>query len=153
LLSRFPEKKLILSFFLCFFPLNLFRSIYVTEVLKSSSQEVYDLEKERAKSLEEEELLSRKSNKEFEGRLTRGERLADRLADFGGSWTFIGIFMTILAIWMAINTWILLEKPFDPYPYLSFSSSAALSGGAGVGSLSPIALSNPGSEGQVCQNF
>ena len=71
-----------------------------------------------AKSLEEEELLSRNINKEFESSLTLGERLADRLADFGGSWTFISIFMTVLIIWMAINTWILLTRPFDPYPYI-----------------------------------
>ena len=71
-----------------------------------------------AKSLEEEELLARNINQEFESSLTLGQRLADRLADFGGSWTFISIFLIVLVIWMAINTWILLERPFDPYPYI-----------------------------------
>ena len=104
--------------FICLADLNLFRTRYVTEVLKSASQEVYDLEKGMAKSLEEEEVLSRNINQEFENSLTLGQRLADRIADFGGSWTFISIFMVVLIIWMAINTWILLEKPFDPYPYI-----------------------------------
>jgi len=104
--------------YICLADLNLFRTRYVTGVLKSASQEVYDLEKGMAKSLKEEELVSRNINKEFETGMTLGDRLADRLADFGGSWIFIGIFMTILVIWMGINTWILLEKPFDPYPYI-----------------------------------
>lgn len=104
--------------YICLADLNLFRTAYVTEVLKSAGQEVYDLEQQMAKNLEEEELLSRNINQEFESRMTLGERLADRLADFGGSWTFISIFMIILVVWMCINTWILLEKPFDPYPYI-----------------------------------
>jgi len=104
--------------YICLTDLNLFRTGYVTEVLKSASQEVYDLEQEMGKGLEEEELSSRNINQEFESRMTLGDRLSDRLADFGGSWTFISIFMIILVIWMGINTWLLLDKPFDPYPYI-----------------------------------
>jgi uncharacterized membrane protein len=104
--------------YICLADLNLFRTQYVTKVLKDASQEVYDLGKGMGKSLEEEELLARNINQDFEDSLTLGQRMADRLADFGGSWVFISIFMTVLIIWMAINTWILLEKPFDPYPYI-----------------------------------
>ena len=104
--------------FICLADLNLFRTRYVTEVLKSASQEVFDLEQGVAKSLEEEQVLSRNINQEFEDSLTLGQRLADRIADFGGSWTFISIFMIMLVVWMGINTWILLAKPFDPYPYI-----------------------------------
>jgi uncharacterized membrane protein len=104
--------------YICLADLNLYRTKYVAEVLKNSSQEIYDFEQQMAQSLQAEELLSRNINKEFEKSLTLGERLADRLADFGGSWTFISIFMFILFAWMGVNTWILLEKPFDPYPYI-----------------------------------
>jgi uncharacterized membrane protein len=104
--------------YICLADLNLFRTGYVTEVLKSAGQEVGNLEQEVAKSLEEGELVSRNINQEFESSMTLGERLADRLADFGGSWIFISIFMGMLIIWMGINTWLLLEKPFDPYPYI-----------------------------------
>ncbi len=103
--------------YICLADVNLYRSQYITEVLKCAGQEVCDLEQEMAKSLEDE-LLSRNINKEFESSLTLGERLADHLADFGGSWTFISIFMSMLIIWMGINTWVLLSKPFDPYPYI-----------------------------------
>ncbi len=104
--------------YICLADLNLFRTRYVSEVLRSSGQEVLDLEKEMTKSLEEEQVLSRNLNKEFDDNLTLGERLADRMADFGGSWTFISIFMIMLVVWMGINTFILLAKPFDPYPYI-----------------------------------
>lgn len=49
---------------------------------------------------------------------TRGERLADAVARFGGSWTFIIIFMLVLLAWVALNTWILAGRAFDPYPYI-----------------------------------
>ena len=55
---------------------------------------------------------------EFEGSFTYGQRLADRIAAFGGSWTFISIFLVVLVVWMGINTWVLLKQPFDPYPYI-----------------------------------
>ena len=44
--------------------------------------------------------------------------MSDRLADFGGSWTFITIFIMVSVVWMGINTAVLLTKPFDPYPYI-----------------------------------
>jgi hypothetical protein len=81
--------------YICLADLNLFRTRYVTEVLKSASQEVYDLEKEMPKSLEEEELLSRNINQEFEGRLTLGERSPTGwliLGEAGPSSVFLWVF-------------------------------------------------------------
>jgi len=101
--------------FICLADLYLFRARYVAEILKTSSQEIYDLEKEMAK---EEQLVSLNINKEFESSLTLGERLADGLAKFGGSWSFLIIFMAILVIWMGINIFVLQGKPFDPYPFI-----------------------------------
>lgn len=49
---------------------------------------------------------------------TFGERLADKIADFGGSWKFIIIFLSILIVWMAINVLVLFNKGFDPYPFI-----------------------------------
>jgi uncharacterized membrane protein len=46
-----------------------------------------------------------------------GARLADRVAEFGGSWTFIILFCAILLFWVAANLW-LLTRPFDPYPFI-----------------------------------
>jgi len=50
--------------------------------------------------------------------LTYGQRLADRIADFGGSWPFIILFLTFLVIWMSINAFWLHNKGYDPYPFI-----------------------------------
>ena len=62
--------------------------------------------------------LSWNINKEFDSSLTLGERLADGLAKFGGSWSFLIIFMAMLVIWMGINIFVPQGKPFDPYPFI-----------------------------------
>jgi len=49
--------------------------------------------------------------------VTLGEKMADGLASFGGSWTFLIIFGSILFIWIGLNSILLLKKPFDPYPF------------------------------------
>jgi uncharacterized membrane protein len=62
--------------------------------------------------------VSRNPNLEEEERLTVGQRVADKVAAFGGSWTFIIIFGVILAVWVFINSAALFSKHFDPYPYI-----------------------------------
>ena len=64
--------------------------------------------------------ISHDTNLEFEKKLTFGQRLADKVAAFGGSWTFIIIFAAILLSWVALNTLILARHntSFDPYPYI-----------------------------------
>ena len=64
--------------------------------------------------------ISRDTNREFEESLTVGQRLADRIAIFGGSWTFILIFLAVLLAWVVLNTVVLgrVGRPFDPYPYI-----------------------------------
>ena len=55
---------------------------------------------------------------EFDEGLSFGQRIADRVAAFGGSWTFIFIFLGLLVIWMIFNTFVLARGAFDPYPYI-----------------------------------
>src|SRR5205814_626518 len=64
--------------------------------------------------------ISRDTTKEYEADLTLGQRLADRVASFGGSWTFIMIFAAVLVAWAAVNTLLLAphHRAFDPYPYI-----------------------------------
>ena len=64
--------------------------------------------------------ISRDTNLEFEKKLTFGQRLADQVAAFGGSWTFIIIFGAILLAWILLNTFLLARRgdSFDPYPYI-----------------------------------
>ena len=49
---------------------------------------------------------------------TFGERVADGVARLGGSWTFIGMFMVFLGVWVTTNVWLLRADPFDPYPFI-----------------------------------
>lgn len=49
---------------------------------------------------------------------TFGERTADKIAEFGGSWTFIISFGIFIAFWISINVWLFLNKGFDPYPFI-----------------------------------
>lgn len=50
--------------------------------------------------------------------MTLGQKMADTVATFGGSWTFIGAFGLVMAVWIIINTYILVAHPFDPYPFI-----------------------------------
>jgi uncharacterized membrane protein len=61
--------------------------------------------------------VSRNTNAEHDKALTFGERLADRVASFGGSWTFMIIFAGVLLFWVALNS-LMLSQGFDPYPYI-----------------------------------
>jgi uncharacterized membrane protein len=104
--------------FICISDLNHFREEYVKDVLARGKGEVSVLEEQVIKSLKEHELLSSNINVEFDRKLTYGERLADRVAEYAGSWRFISIFMGMLLLWVAINTVVLIQKPFDPYPFI-----------------------------------
>jgi uncharacterized membrane protein len=55
---------------------------------------------------------------ESEKTWTLGERLADRLADFAGSWTFLIFFGVFMAVWIIVNSLVLYWRPADPYPYI-----------------------------------
>jgi CRP/FNR family cyclic AMP-dependent transcriptional regulator len=77
-------------------------------------------------------LASKNANEEIEESLTFGDRVADKVAEFGGSWTFIFSFLTFMTIWMGLNITQLIAKPFDEYPFillnLLLSTVAALQG-------------------------
>jgi uncharacterized membrane protein len=64
--------------------------------------------------------ISRDAHQAFDARLTFGQRLADCVAAFGGSWTFILLFGAILLAWVVLNSWVLARRGevFDPYPYI-----------------------------------
>lgn len=62
--------------------------------------------------------LARNTDAEVLESRTWGERVADRVADFGGSWTFILLFLAFLVLWAVVNTVVLATKAFDPYPFI-----------------------------------
>jgi uncharacterized membrane protein len=104
--------------FICLDDLGDFRKDYIKEVLEDEIGELSALDQEVIESLEQHEILSGDISKQFERKLTFGERLSDRIAEFGGSWKFLITFGAVLIIWIAINGVILATQAFDPYPFI-----------------------------------
>lgn len=98
--------------------LNKARIQHAQEMAQHELDDLSDLKKEVADSLVRQEAITQNIDKLFESKATRGEKIADKVASFGGSWTFIIIFLVLLVLWMGINTTLLMSKPFDPYPYI-----------------------------------
>jgi uncharacterized membrane protein len=92
---------------------------YLHKLMQTEDTQLAKLHKIVQESLEEESLLTRKLLEDDDGKkLTYGERLADKVAKFGGSWTFIMSFGGVLVLWIASNSILLGSKAFDPYPYI-----------------------------------
>jgi uncharacterized membrane protein len=104
--------------FICFDDLGKFRRDYVKEVLQDEVGELSALDQEVVESLQAHEILSSDISKQFEKKLTFGEKLSDTIASFGGSWTFIIVFSLILLVWIGVNSFVLATRAFDPYPYI-----------------------------------
>jgi uncharacterized membrane protein len=105
--------------YICHTDLNSFRSKYIHDLLESEKGELTDLEKEVMQSLKEHELLTENINVAFSEKLKLGERVADRIALFGGSWGFILAFSGLCLGWIVLNSiHLLMAKPVDPYPFI-----------------------------------
>jgi len=104
--------------FICFDDLGQSRKDYVREVLQDEIGELSALDQEVIESLHEHEILSSDVSKQFETKLTFGQRLSDRIASFGGSWRFIILFGAVLFGWIILNAIFLLNRGFDPYPFI-----------------------------------
>jgi len=106
------------SDFICISDVNRFRADYVQEVIEADKGELSVLDKQVIESMKEQELLAANINVEYDRQLTVGERMADKLADFGGSWLFISIFAGMMFLWISLNSSLLVMRRFDPYPYI-----------------------------------
>src|SRR5213595_4193474 len=104
--------------FICLDDLGEFRKDYIKEVSEDEIGELSALDQEVIESLQQHEILSSDISKQFERKLTFGERLSDHIAEFGGSWKFLISFGAVLVIWIAINGVILATHAFDPFPFI-----------------------------------
>jgi len=64
--------------------------------------------------------IARNVTKDTDATMTLGQRAADVVASFGGSWTFVGLFAAVMLLWVGLNAFLLMNrgKTFDPYPYI-----------------------------------
>jgi uncharacterized membrane protein len=98
--------------------LNHYRRHYLSSLVEQERGELDSIDLDVMNAIKNNSVLTENIEDVIEGRLTLGQRAADTIADFGGSWTFIIIFFGFIIIWMGINAWLLIKKPFDPYPFI-----------------------------------
>ena len=106
------------SSLVCRADVNRYRSRYVEQMLRTERGELTDVEREVVAKIEKAELVARNVDAEFATGLRLGDRVADRVASFGGSWRFIGVFAVVLVVWIALNVTLLARRPPDPYPFI-----------------------------------
>lgn len=98
--------------------LNIYRQRYIQNVLESNIGTLTDVEQKVAQHLNDNEFISNHIIAETNDNRTYGQRVADNVASFGGSWTFIISFGVFLVVWILINVFFLSSKAFDPYPFI-----------------------------------
>jgi uncharacterized membrane protein len=98
--------------------LNRYRRLYLTSLIVQEKGEQQLLDKDVMNAIQNNSILSENIHDEKEGELTLGQKMADKIAVFGGSWTFIIVFFSFILLWILINAWTLLYQPFDPYPFI-----------------------------------
>src|SRR5437763_10389990 len=104
--------------FVCFEDIGDCRRDYVKEVLQEELGELTALDQEVVESLREHEIITSNIEKQFERKLTFGERLSDHIAEFGGSWKFLISFGCVIFVWIGANVLLLATRAFDPYPFI-----------------------------------
>ena len=98
--------------------LNEYRKQYITQLIEQEVGEVNDLEKEVIGAIHAHKILAENIEEDINEPATPGQRMADAIAAFGGSWTFILLFFSFLGLWMLVNAWWLANRSFDPFPFI-----------------------------------
>lgn len=104
--------------FLAIPEMNLFREKYISSYLTDQLGTLSDLENKVLSSVKEHSTLADKLDDEKKQDLTTGQKVADKVATFGGSWVFIISFGVFIFIWIALNIFWFANKGFDPYPFI-----------------------------------
>jgi uncharacterized membrane protein len=97
--------------------LNMYRQKYIAGFLVNEVGELSELEQTVLGAMESRKTLVDKIE-DVDEMPTLGQRLADGVADFGGSWSFIIFFLSFMLIWILINAYLLTLHQFDPYPFI-----------------------------------
>jgi len=97
--------------------LNVYREKYISKYLNTEIGQLSKLQKNVIEALNNDKSFVAKVEEEIDNR-TLGQVVADKVAAFGGSWTFIISFFVFISVWIGSNVFILLNKGFDPYPFI-----------------------------------
>ena len=105
------------SCFLSIEEMNDYREKYISEFLNKKLGNLTEVEKQVIQSVSKNTMISTEVE-EDEQKTSFGQKLADKVAEFGGSWGFIIFFMTFLVAWILLNVFWLSNHGFDPYPFI-----------------------------------
>jgi len=106
------------EYYISYDKLSEFRGQYLAKLVSKNAKDVGKLEKDVLYAISHNKILSENLNIEDEGVMTIGQRLADHVAQFGGSWTFVICFFLFIALWISVNAGLFFAKPADPYPFI-----------------------------------
>lgn len=95
-----------------------YRGQYIHSLLVAEKGELSELEHEVVRSLQTHQTVASDTESDYAETWNLGERLADRIATFGGSWTFLICFSIFIAIWIVMNSLVLYWRPVDPFPFI-----------------------------------
>ena len=104
--------------YICWDDLHRYRTQHIADLLAMEKGELSELDRDVVRTIQRQELLSTDLAPEMAEPLTVGQRAADRVAGFGGSWHFIGLFAAVIVVWIGLNGLALVRAPFDPYPFI-----------------------------------
>ena len=105
------------SCFLSIEEMNDYREKYISEFLNKKIGNLTEVEKQVIQSVSKNTMISTEVE-EDEQKTSFGQKLADKVAEFGGSWGFIIFFMTFLVAWILLNVFWLSNHGFDPFPFI-----------------------------------
>lgn len=94
------------------------RRSYLLHLIAVETNDISLVQQQVVNAITGNKILSENIEPIIEGQLSFGQRAADKIAEFGGSWKFIISFFSVLLVWIFINVWILSRSPFDPYPFI-----------------------------------
>lgn len=103
---------------ICRADLQEYRRRAVETMIRRERGELSELDREVIASLSAHEPVAENTDEIYQGALNFGDRIADRVANFAGSWTFILSFLGLMLFWMALNLLPLFFEAFDPYPFI-----------------------------------
>lgn len=97
--------------------LNTYRRLYLTSLISQEKGELAIIDLDVMDAIKNNSILSENIQDEIESEVTFGEKVADKVALFGGSWAFIMVFFLFIILWMLSNIWF-LNTSFDPFPFI-----------------------------------
>lgn len=98
--------------------LDKIRRNYLMQLIRAENDDISSVEQQVVEAITGNKILSEDIEPIIDNQLSIGQRAADKIAEFGGSWKFIISFFVVLIAWIAMNAWFLGRQPFDPYPFI-----------------------------------